>query len=219
MDITAGTRSSRLAKAQVEEVLHEVRAFHPHVRLIPVFVTTKGDIDKTTPLWKVSQTDFFTHEIDSLQLQKAFRCAIHSAKDLPSPLPKGLVVVALTKGVDPRDSLVLRPGETFSSLPCNAKIGTSSKRREAAIHAIRADLQAVDIRGTIDERLALLNQGAVDGLVVAEAALLRLGATHIHRTLLSHETEKLQGKLAVVAREDDGEMASLFASIDTRGVT
>jgi hydroxymethylbilane synthase len=218
MDIIVGSRGSKLAMRQVEEVEREITAVRPDVRLLPVWVVTAGDKDRSTPMWKVQQTDFFTKEIDQRQLAEEVRLGIHSAKDLPSPMPQGLSLVAVTAGVDPRDSFVMRSSDRLQGLPPSAKVGSSSKRREAAIRALRSDFMPVDIRGTIDERLALLDSGVVDGLIVAEAALIRLGLTDRNRILLSHETEPLQGRLAVVARSDDQEMAELFARIDARTV-
>ena len=213
MKILAGSRGSRLARRQVEEVSE---AIFPGVQLVPVWITTCGDLDRSTPMRQVQQTDFFTKEIDQQQLAGEIRLAIHSAKDLPSPLPHGLSVVALTKGVDPRDSFVMRSSDRVEMLPPSARVGSSSKRREAAIRALRSDFVPVDIRGTIDERLFLLDEGLVDGLIVAEAALIRLGLNR-NRIVLEHETEPLQGQLAIVARSDDAEMAQLFAPLDTRG--
>ena len=204
---------SRLARLQVEEVERELVRIRPDIRLIPVWIETCGDKDRSTPMWKVQQTDFFTKEIDQRQLKGEVRLGIHSAKDLPSPIPCGLSVVALTRGADPRDSFVMRPLDRIDSLPRLAKVGSSSKRREAAIKALRPDFVPVDIRGTIDERLHLLDSRVVDALIMAEAALLRLGLTDRNRVVLDHETEPLQGRLAVVARSDDREMAELFAEL------
>jgi hydroxymethylbilane synthase len=216
MEVTVGARNSRLSHEQVLEVWREITVFHPDLRFQPVWTVTGGDIDKTTPLWKVSKTDFFSREIDEKLLQGKCRIAIHSAKDLPLPVPQGLSLIALTQGVDPRDSLVMNPMATLETLPPNAKVGTSSKRREEVLKNLREDLRAVDIRGTIDERLELLHTGAVDAVIIAEAALTRLKLTHENRVFLDHVTEALQGRLAVIARTDDREIASLFAPIDTR---
>ena len=216
MDIAVGSRGSALAIRQVEEVGREITKVHPDIRLMPMWVVTSGDMDRSTPMWKVRQTDFFTKEIDERQLRGEFRLAIHSAKDLPSPIPKGLSIVAVTKGVDSKDSFVMRPSDRIETLPVSAKVGSSSKRREAVIIGLRSDFVPVDIRGTIDERLTLLDGGVVDALIVAEAALIRLGHTDRNRVVLPFETEPLQGKLAVIARSDDDEMAKLFAALDSR---
>ena len=172
--------------------------------------------DLKTSLRTLEKTDFFTKEIDALQLSGHCRISIHSAKDLPEPLPKGLVLAALTKGMDPSDVIVLRDQETVQSLLFRAKIGTSSARREQNIKSLRSDLQCVDIRGDILTRLALLDQGHVDGVVMAEAALIRLKLTQRNRILLPGEKAPLQGQLAVLALENDEEMQTLFSSIDIR---
>lgn len=216
LTITVGARSSPLSRAQMQEVLEELLKFHPDVDFQPVFIETTGDKDLKTSLRTLEKTDFFTKEIDALQLSGGCRVSVHSAKDLPEPLPKGLVLAALTKGVDPSDAIVLRDHESLESLPKGAKIGTSSVRREKNIRQLRSDLDCVDIRGNIQTRLALLDQGAVDGVVMAEAALIRLKLTHRNRIPLPGERAELQGQLAILVREEDEEMIRFFQSIDSR---
>jgi len=216
VEITVGARGSRLSKIQTQEVLSELQIAHPNIRFSPFWVQTTGDRDKKTPLWKVHSTDFFTKEIDKRQLSGEFRISIHSAKDLPSSLPDGLEIIAITKGISPLDSLVMRDGMTVENLPKRAKIGTSSKRRIDAIHALRSDFQAVDIRGNIEERLLLLEKQLVDALIIAEAALIRLSLTFLNRIQLRHVPEPLQGKLAVIALSHDEEAKKLFAPLDAR---
>src|SRR5690348_15799820 len=97
-------------------------------------------------------------------LQKQMNAACHSAKDLPDPLPSGLSIAALTAGVDPRDCLVLRKGESFEELPCGALIATSSERHEYMEHPLRSDFSFCDLRGTIEERLLMLEKREVDGI-------------------------------------------------------
>ncbi len=214
--IKVGARGSLLSRAQLAEVLQELQHHHPHVDFQPVWVETTGDKDLKTSLNTLEKSDFFTKEIDALQLSGGCRLSIHSAKDLPNPLPNGLKLVALTKGVDPSDSLVFRQGDTLDALPLGAKIGTSSVRREQNILDLRSDLVCVDVRGTIPIRLALLDQGVIDALVIAEAALIRLQLTHRTRIPLPGERAALQGQLAVLALEDDMEMEELFSCIDVR---
>lgn len=216
LNIPVGARSSPLSRAQVKEVLQELRQFHPQVTFQPIWVETSGDKDLKTSLRTLDKTDFFTKEIDALQLSGTCRITIHSAKDLPEPLPPGLALAALTRGVDPSDVIVLRDCETLDSLPKGAQIGTSSIRREQNIKALRSDLVCVDIRGTIQARLKLLEQGVVDGVVIAEAALLRLKYTDLNRIPLSGERAPYQGQLAILAREEDEEMRELFRCIDAR---
>lgn len=210
--LRVAARQSRLSRAQVLEIYSEIQAFHPHVEFEPVWLETTGDRDLGTSLRTLEKTDFFTKEIDQKLLQKEFQIAIHSAKDLPDPLSEGLQIVALTKGIDSSDVIVLRQDH----LPFGAKIGTSSVRREQNIKNYRSDLVCTDIRGTIDRRLEQLDAGDYDGVVMAEAALIRLGLTKRKRILLPGECAPMQGQLAVVARINDEEMAQLFSSIDSR---
>lgn len=146
-------------------------------------------------------------------LSKKIRIAVHSAKDLPDPLPPGLAVVALTKGKDPSDCLVMREGDSLERLPKNAVIGTSTRRREEAVLRLRSDILLKDLRGDILQRLQQLEKRAFDGIILAEAAILRLKLHHLNRMILPGETAPLQGRLAVVARKDDGLMRKLFSQI------
>lgn len=215
-NIIVGARASALSRMQVKEVECELKVFHPEVHFVPLWMTTKGDQDLITSLKTLDKTDFFTQEIDHSLLHHRIQAAIHSAKDLPDPLPYGLFIAAITRGLTPSDSLVLREKETWDGLPSGAFIGTSSQRREKTIYGLRPDLKCVDVRGTIEQRLTLLHQKKVDGLVVAECALLRLQLTQLNRFTLPGITAPLQGRLAVVIREEDTYLKELFACIDTR---
>lgn len=208
--ITVGARNSPLSKKQVEEVYAELRAFHPQIVFWPIYVDTIGDRDKNTSLRTLDKTDFFTRDIDLMLLKGECRIAIHSAKDLPDPLTKRIVLAALTRGVDPSDALVLRQNET---LPRRGVVATSSERREEGVRKLFPDARFVDIRGNIQERLAQLTNGGVDGVVIAESALIRLGLTHLHRHQLPGETAPLQGRLAITVREGDAEMLNLFTCL------
>ena len=217
-----GSRASPLAIAQVDEVIKELQLHHPHIQFSCNFIETTGDKDRQTSLRTLDKTDFFTKEIDTMLLSGTCRIGIHSAKDLPAPLPKGLAIAALTKGLDPSDSLVLKPGVNLSNIPKIALIATSSVRREDAVRQLIPHALFKDIRGTIWERLQFLTQetaaqkNKIDGVVIAEAALIRLRLTHLNRLKLPGDTTPLQGQLAIVIRDDDKEMFSLFSCIDSR---
>ncbi len=198
-----GARSTPLSRAQFEEVSREILARDPSLVLEPVWASSPGDRDKSTSLRGLEKTDFFTRDLDEMLLRGDIDLAIHSAKDLPDPLPKGLVLIALTQGLDPRDSLVLREGLSLETMPKNAVIATSSARREVAARALCPTFRFVDLRGSIAERLAKLFSGEVDGVIVAEAALIRLKKTHLNRVFLPGDTTPLQGKLAIVGRSGD----------------
>jgi hydroxymethylbilane synthase len=214
--IKVGARASSLSKAQVQEVLHEIQQLNPQIEFECIYQETTGDKDRLTSLRTLGKTDFFTKEIDDLLLKGGCRIAIHSAKDLPEPIPNGLALAAITHGMDSADVVILRSGENFHTLPPGAKIATSSHRREELVKQLRKDLTFCDLRGTIEERLALLDQGQADGIVVAEAALIRLGLTHLNRMRLEGETVPNQGRLAILCRTEDSEMLTLFRCLDSR---
>ena len=131
-------------------------------------------------------------------------------------MPDGLILAALTHGVDPADVLVVREGAALEALPKGALIATSSERREACARLLRSDFQFCDLRGTIAERLKLIEEGKVDGVVVAEAALIRLKLTHLNRFRLPGPTAPLQGQLAVIVCAQDAEAQKIFAPFDSR---
>ncbi len=211
--IAVGARDSALSRAQVEEVLQELRIFYSEVSFVVTWKKTTGDLDLITSLRTREKTDFFTKEIDESLLQGECRIGIHSAKDLPEVLAPGLCVVAYTRGIDQEDVLVLRPGDSFASLPSKSRVGTSSQKREENCCLLRPDMCFVDIRGNIQQRLALLDKGEVDVLIVAKAALIRLGLK-CNMQSLPGDVSPMQGRLAVTARQGDEEMQSLFACLD-----
>lgn len=207
MELVICARNSPLSLAQVEEIRNQMAGL---ATFRVIALPTKGDIDLTTSLRGMEKSNFFTEELDQMLLNEEADIAIHSAKDLPCPLPKGLQIIALTEGVDPSDSLVLREGE---SLKKGAVIATSSERREAAVRALEPDVRFIDLRGPIHTRLSLLDTRQADGVVVAEAALIRLKLTHLNRIRLPGETAEGQGQLAIVAKKSFG---NLFNHLDIR---
>lgn len=211
--ITVGARKSPLSQAQVWEVERALKQFHPQYSFEPLWLETTGDKDLTTSLKTLDKTDFFTKELDDLLLKGACTITIHSAKDLPEPLPEGLSLVALTQGLDPRDMILPRKGLT--TLPKNPRIATSSTRREAQVKALYPDAVCVDVRGTINRRIELLDSDLYDALIIPECALIRLGITGRLRWPLPGEPTPLQGRLAVLARSDDTAMRGLFACLDS----
>lgn len=179
-----GARSSPLSRIQVAEIERELG-----LTFDVVWVETTGDRDKVTSLRTLEKTDFFTRELDQMLLAGEIDAAVHSAKDLPDPLPKGLKVAYLSRGLDPRDALVIKREPVHL-------VATSSVRREEAVRILFPNCRFTDLRGTIHERL----EADVDGVVLAEAALIRLQLTHLRRLYLPGPTAPLQGKLAIVCR-------------------
>jgi hydroxymethylbilane synthase len=216
LTLSVGARPSPLSRVQVKEILEALQEHHPHIGFDIHYMSTVGDRDRDTSLRTLGRTDFFTKDIDEWVLEVPNRLGIHSAKDLPSSLAAGLTLFCLTQGVDSSDSLVLRPHETLSSLIAGARIATSSLRREEVVRQLRDDLSFCDLRGTIEERLSKLETGEADGVVIAEAALIRLRLTHLNRVRLPGPTVEGQGQLAVVGRQEDQDIKELFACLDVR---
>lgn len=216
MKIRIGARKSPLSIAQVKEIYHELLKFAPEVEFGLKTYDTPGDRDLITSLKPLEKTNFFTHDIDEAVLSTEVDIGIHSAKDLPEPLDPNLEIYAITQGVDTRDSLVMYPPYTLKTLPQKSRIGVSSVRREEFLKEIRPDFQFIDIRGNIQQRLDLLKVKKVDAIVIAEAALIRLGLTDINRTILSCDTAPLQGKLAIVGKKGNEQLIKLFKYIDIR---
>lgn len=208
------SRQSPLALLQVREVM----SFFPGVSYTVSKLTSYGDRHREVSLMDPSLAqDFFTRELDSALLEGRADIAIHSAKDLPYPLPKGIEVIALTKGGDKSDSLVTRDGKTLSQLPSGSRIGTSSTKRKEELLAIRKDIEVVPVRGSIEERIAQVDSGAIDALIVATCALDRLGLSARASERLPFKTHPLQGNLAVTASVDAAPwIRELFSSIDIR---
>jgi len=211
--IKVAARISPLSQAQVKEV-HQLLSSVGSFEFLPIFLESKGDVDLKTPLTELAKTDFFTQNIDELVISGDADIAIHSAKDLPEKILEDLEIIAITEGIDPRDSLVSF-NYTLEMLPNNAVIGTCSDRRTSEIKRLRPDVIIKPIRGTINHRIDQLKEGHFDAIILAEAGLLRLNLD-VPRQILNIEHAPLQGKLAIVARKDHLSMKSLFKALDSR---
>ncbi len=209
-----GARDSRLSKVQLEEVFNALKHYHPHIQVERYYMDTIGDRDQKKSLRTLERTDFFTRDIDQWVLQGNGRVGVHSAKDLPQELCSGLALFCLTAGIDSSDVLVMQPGLTLQTLPQGACIATSSQRREENVRQMRSDLQFCDIRGTIEQRLAHLTQTEIAGVVIAKAALIRLGLTNCNHITIPGPTASGQGQLAVVGRKDESTLQALFQCLD-----
>ena len=206
-----GTRGSRLALAQAHEVRDRLQG-PSEVRVI----RTSGDRFGDASLRDHAGQGFFTKEIEQALLDGRADFAVHSLKDLPTGLPDGLALAAVTERVDPRDVLVSRSGVALGELPEAATIGTSSLRRSAQLAHFRPDLQFVPIRGNVETRLRKLHSEGLDAIVLAGAGLLRLG-------LERHVTQWLptdiclpaagQGILGLQTRADDDATSRLLAPL------
>lgn len=204
-------RDSLLSLTQVDELMVHFPAIAYELLMVDSF----GDNHKDISLIDNQIEDIFTRELDQMLLSGEADVAIHSAKDLPYPLPVGIEVVCLTRSEDKSDSLISRTGLTLLALPPGARIGTSSSLRRAELLALRPDLEVVSIRGTIPERIALVENGEIDALIVATCAMKRLGIDNCIAETLPFKTNDLQGSLAVTARLGTN-FARLFSAQDAR---
>ena len=168
------TRGSALARAQAALAVAALGAAGGAAAEL-VIVSTGGDRNQSTPIHELEGQGWFTAEIERALLDGRADLAVHSAKDLPTELGPGLEVAAVLARADPRDAVVTRDGGGLDSLADGATVGSSSARRAALIADLRPGLRCVPIRGNVDTRLAKLDAGEVDGLVVAAAGLDRLG--------------------------------------------
>lgn len=200
-----GTRNSRLALLQTQGVLARLADWLPGARWDAVPMQTLGDRDQVTDL-RSSPPDFFTRDLDDGIRAGRLDGAIHSAKDLPDPMPDGLDWCWLPWREDPRDALILPTGKTWKDLPSVPRIGISSARREAYCLKRYPGAALLPIRGTIEERLAQLDRGQFDLLMMAGAALLRLGLEQRISEWLPLDdlaTPEGQGALALTFRAGD----------------
>ena len=169
-----GTRGSRLALVQTQDALDKLAALFPGIGFEVVPVTTPGDRDLTTDL-RVSPGDFFTRDLDDALREGRIDLAVHSAKDLPDPVPADLDWFWLPWREDPRDAWILPLGKTWADLPAAPVVGVSSERREACCRSRLPQAVTKPIRGTIPSRLEQLDAGDFDAILMAGAALNRLG--------------------------------------------
>lgn len=214
------SRNSLLSRLQVKEVF----SFFPDIDYQLIAVKSFGDKNKHISLLNLSFnsieeeniSDFFTRELDNALIWNKADVAVHSAKDLPYPLPYGLELFALFQAMDKTDALVSRNNLTLEQLPIGARIGTSSQKRKAELLKIRSDLEVVGVRGNIEERIAELDNGFIDALIVATCALKRLGMESRITCILPFETHSLQGNLAIVGRGNEQNIKNLFSLKDIR---
>lgn len=213
MKIRIGARGSPLSLAQTELVAAALRR-DAEVEIVPI--RTTGDQSSTLQS-DMTGKDLFTREIDEALLAGRIDVGVHSLKDLPSRLPDGLVLAAVPPREDPRDVLVSRHRRSLESLPRGARVGTSSARRRAQILSSRPDATVLDARGNVDTRIRRLNEGRWDAIVLARAGLARLGRLHDATQVLPVSVmlpAPGQGALAIVAREDDGQVRERIAHLD-----
>ncbi|WP_374928563.1 hydroxymethylbilane synthase [Kytococcus sedentarius] len=212
--VRLGTRRSDLATTQSTTVADALRARGHEVEL--VLVTTEGDVNRA-PLSRIGGTGVFVSALRDALLAGEIDIAVHSLKDLPVAQPEELVIAAVPEREDPRDALVARDGLTLETLPAGARVGTGSPRREAQLRVARPDIEVVDLRGNVPRRLATVDEGELDAVVLAGAGLRRLGLDGRVTQWLEPQVmvpAPGQGALAVECRSDDERSISMLEPLD-----
>lgn len=225
--VVLGTRGSKLALTQSEQMAGLLRATHPGLHVELRVISTKGDRILDVALSAVGDKGLFVKEIETALLDGEIDLAVHSCKDMPSLLPDGLTLAAFPPRVDPRDALVLPPSHVpvqmsatdnpLRVLPNGARVGTSSLRRACQLRALRPDLELLDVRGNVDTRLAKLDEGQFDAIILAAAGLTRLGLSQRISYALPPNVmlpAVSQGTLAIEARTNDAATLALLAVLD-----
>uniref|UniRef100_UPI00257D2C24 uroporphyrinogen-III C-methyltransferase n=1 Tax=Prevotella sp. TaxID=59823 RepID=UPI00257D2C24 len=202
-------RGSRLSRLQVEEVFKNF----PELAYEIKYLESYGDKNQQISLLNgEAPADIFTRELDDAIRQGDADIAIHSAKDLPYPLPEDIEVIALFPAFDTTDSLVSRDHKKLAELPAGSIIGTSSPLRKKGLNELRPDLTIKGIRGCIEERVQQVKDGKYDAAIVATCALKRLGMEDEIAEVLPFPTHPLQGFLAVTAKKGSHDLKQAFAS-------
>jgi hydroxymethylbilane synthase len=214
-----GSRGSPLALAQARELRSRLAAAHGlDAERLPIeAIRTTGDMIQDRPLTEAGGKGLFTKEIEDALLAGRIDAAVHSAKDVPTFLPSGVVLSAYLPREDPRDVLISSKAKTLRELPVGAVVGTASPRRQAMIQRLRPDLKVVSLRGNVETRLRKLDEGQADATVLALAGLKRLDLTGAVATILSVD-EFLpavgQGAIVIETREDDARTRELLSAIN-----
>ncbi len=214
-----GTRGSPLALAQARMVRDLMAAAHgfPAAAIAIEVIRTSGDRIQDRPLAEAGGKGLFTKEIEEALLAGAIDIAVHSAKDMPTVLPAGLVLAAALPREDVRDVFISRKAKTLRELARGATVGTASLRRQAMVKRLRGDLNVITFRGNVETRLRKLDEGLADATLLALAGLRRLGLAHAATCVL--EVDEFlpavgQGIICIESRADDARTRDLLARVD-----
>ena len=218
-----GSRGSQLALWQAHHISDLLRARGHEIEL--EIIKTTGDKITDVALAKVGTKGMFTKEIEEALAEGRVDLAVHSLKDLPTELPPGFELVAITKRVNPHDVFLSVKYDCIDDLPKGARVGTSSLRRQAQLKAFRPDLDVHPLRGNVDTRVRKLEQGEYDAIILAAAGLTRLGKTQFIREYLPEKfmcPAAGQGALGIEIRDGDVETRKLVEFLndaDSRAAT
>ncbi len=211
--IRIATRKSPLALWQAEHVASRLRAAYPGLQVEMVKIVTRGDKLLDAPLAKIGGKGLFVKELEQGLLEGTADLAVHSMKDVPAELPKGLHLAAILAREDPRDAFVSERHASLAQLPSRARIGTSSLRRQCQLKFRFPDCEMVNLRGNVGTRLDKLVSEGYDAVILAAAGLKRLGLSHRITEHLAPEASLPacgQGAISIECRRDDIRVNSLL---------
>ncbi len=214
--IRIATRKSPLALWQAEFVKAELEVLHPGINIELVGFTTKGDKILDTPLAKVGGKGLFVKELEVALLEGRADIAVHSMKDVPMEFPDGLGLATICEREDPTDALVSNQYDSLEALPAGSRVGTSSLRRQCQLRQRFPQLNVLDLRGNVNTRLAKLDNGEYQAIILATAGLLRLEMHERIRQRLAPEDSLPaggQGAVGIECRLDDAETIGLLAPL------
>ena len=200
------TRKSPLALWQANFVKNALEAVHSDLKVELIPLSTKGDRILDTPLAKVGGKGLFVKELEVAMLDGKADIAVHSMKDVPMDFPDGLGLAVIAEREDPRDAFVSNQYDVLEDLPEGSIVGTSSLRRQCQLRALRPDLKIKDLRGNVNSRLAKLDAGDYDAIILASAGLIRLEMANRITSFLQPETilpAAGQGAVGIECRTDD----------------
>lgn len=216
-NLVIGTRGSKLALWQAEHVARMIAGKYPDMKVELRHIVTTGDKILDVPLAKIGGKGLFTKELEHAMLSGEIDLAVHSMKDMPTELPEGLMLAAVTKRADPGDALISPRYGELDNLPLGARIGTSSLRRKAQLLHYRPDLCICDLRGNLNTRMSKLETGDLDAIVLAVSGLVRLGwEEKISQILPQHICLPAvgQGALAIETRSADLTVREIVSFVD-----
>lgn len=205
-NLIIGTRQSLLAMWQSNYIAGRLREEYPGCEVTLKKIVTKGDRILDVPLAKIGGKGLFTKEIEQELLDGTIDLAVHSLKDMPTVLPEGLCLTAITERANAGDAFVSNKYNCIEELPEGSVLGTSSLRRRAQLLARRPDLKIVDLRGNVDTRLKKLDEGQMDAIILAAAGLTRLGHADRIKEIIPQSyclPAVGQGALAIECRTDN----------------
>lgn len=211
------TRKSPLALWQAEEVARLLKVYHPDIEIELVTMSTQGDKILDTPLAKIGGKGLFVKELEVGMLEGIADIAVHSMKDVPMAFPDGLHLAVVLEREDPRDAFVSNTYKSLAELPLNSKVGTCSLRRQTQLKESRPDIEILDLRGNVNTRLAKLDNGDYDAIILASAGLKRLGfEERITATISTEQSLPAigQGAIGIECRSDDERVNTLLAPLN-----